>query len=620
MKYLFLSILFFIGLSTKAQIIYVSPNGIDAANGSQDKPIKSLRRAFDLSKEAKDKNVTIKVASGKYLIDETLQLTSQYSRPVDKGISVVGDENNPPVFYGGIKLEPKLEKASGNWILHIPASNTTALSLTINGNLVPIASTHKEPFFNITNLEYSKLKDSSIVKITIPDSLNQILKKTPKDQWKNLYANFYVRWTNVIAKVIDYSYSESYVKIKIGKIPNHLLINKKSRFKILNITDELQKGDWYYKNSETIVYKPKDSDKISSAEIYYSTVDKLITVEGNPNNYVNGISFSNLIFDTAGKKMNSNGFFSHQAAEELEAVIELNYAKNISFNNIQIRNVLTNAIWFNKLNENNSLKNSIIQNNGAGSIKVGDKSNKSEDLSSKIVIENCLVENGGIVYPSAPAIIVLQAKNSIIKHNEIRNYGYTGISIGMRHSPLGFPVNNYVGYNSIDNIGRGELDDMAGIYTLGGSDSTTIYNNVITNVKALNYGGHGLYTDEGSKDIILKNNLVLNCSHAGYHTNIGYGIQFINNYLVNNSVGLESWHFGNGSLVASKNLLLNNLIPENEEWQKILKSSSNNNTIINDSSLKVNSLKSFTNVVNNDFKLNSKGIDKIDFNNVGVLK
>ena len=306
MKNLVFAVLIFFTFSASAQIIYVNPKGTNKAAGTENNPINSLAQAFTLARKIKDKNVTIKVASGKYLIDETLQLTSQYSRSVDKGISVVGDENNPPVFYGGIKLEPKLEKASGNWILHIPASNTTALSLTINGNLVPIASTHKEPFFNITNLEYSKLKDSSIVKITIPDSLNQILKKTPKDQWKNLYANFYVKWTNVIAKVIDYSYSESYVKIKIGKIPNHLLINKKSRFKILNITDELQKGDWYYKDSETIVYKPKDSDKISSAEIYYSTVDKLITVEGNPNNYVNGISFSNLIFDTAGKKMNSN--------------------------------------------------------------------------------------------------------------------------------------------------------------------------------------------------------------------------------------------------------------------------------------------------------------------------
>ena len=620
MKNLVFAVLIFFTFSASAQIIYVNPKGTDKAAGTENDPTNSLAQAFTFARKIKDKKVIIKVASGNYFVNETLRLTPQDSRSTSSDISVIGDKNNPPVFYGGIKLKAQIDKTTGNWILPVPANKSTALALTINNNLVPIVSTGSNKFYNVGKVDYIKQNDSSLVKIAIPNDLNQTLKDLPKEQWANLYANFYVKWTNVIAKIIDYSYAGAYFQIKVGKIPNHLLIDQKSRYRILNGADKLEKGDWYYKNESTIVYKPRDSDKIEKDDVYYPLLNRFLSIDGGEIKTVDNYYFSNIIFNTGGKKMNGNGFFSHQAAEELEAVIELNYTKNITFDNIQIRNVLSNAIWIKKMNENDRFVNSIVANNGAGSVKVGNAGSKENELTNKVFIENNKIYNGGLIYQSAPGIIILQAKNTTVKNNDIENYGYTGISIGMRHSPLGFPVNNYVGYNSIDNIGRGELDDMAGIYTLGGSDSTTIYNNVITNVKALNYGGHGLYSDGGSKDIILKNNLVFNCSHAGYHANTGYGLQFINNYLINNSVGLESWHFGNGSLVASKNLLLNNLIPENEEWQKILKSSSNNNTIINDFSLKVNSLNSFTNVVNNEFNLKSKGIDKIDFNNVGVLK
>jgi parallel beta-helix repeat protein len=163
---------------------------------------------------------------------------------------------------------------------------------------------------------------------------------------------------------------------------------------------------------------------------------------------------------------------------------------------------------------------------GAGSVKLENNTMGSS------VADN-VIESGGRIFASACGIWGGQTGENRIEHNRIRDFYYTGISLGW---DWGFADTaarkNLVAYNDISDIGQGMLSDMGGIYVLGKQPFSIILNNRIRNVDARGYGGWGIYLDEGSTGWTVQDNQVVNTKTGGFHIHYGGDNMIRNNVFV----------------------------------------------------------------------------------------
>ncbi|MBL9179916.1 MAG: right-handed parallel beta-helix repeat-containing protein [Verrucomicrobiaceae bacterium] len=464
------------------------------------------------------KPVRIIVEDGIHPLMETITLGKDDSQVTWSGKNAV--------FMAGKAVTGWQKADGGMWKAVLPDKAWKFEQLWINGRRATLARTPNKGFHHITEAVgagvFPDLKENmNFHAFSIAQGQFDMLKAIPQAERDDVLLTVTHAWAVGQCRIKALNDDALAVQIKGRSRYPFVEFEPDQRWWAENFRAALDApGEWFLDKAKgEVLCLPLPGEDMTKAEVIAPVVDKFIIMKGAHDVRFEGISFqySNHLYP-------ADGLHDGQAATTSDGAIEIEDSHGIHFENCEIAHTGLHAIWFKNGCADSTVKHCHLHDLGGGGVYVGETRRPEEErVNHHIVIDDCIIQHGGRLHPSACGVVFTHTQFCTVTHCDIGDFFYTGVSAGWNWgygdtaSCATLVVNNH-----IHHLGWAYLSDMGGFYGLGTSPGTVVRGNHVHDVAAHRYGGWGLYNDEGSSTVLMENNLVHDTWNAGFHQHYGY--------------------------------------------------------------------------------------------------
>ncbi len=473
------------------------------------------------------KPVRVVVAEGEYALTETINLGKD-----DSQITWEAAPGARPVFTGGRAITRWQKADKGLWKAVLPDKGWKFEQLWINGRRATLARSPNKGYFNIAEScgagVFADVKNPEFEAFTLYPQHHALLRGIPAEERDQVLITVTHAWAVGQCRIQALDDETNSVRIKGRSRYPFVTYEPDQRFWLENFRAGLDEaGEWFLDRAKgELFYHPLLGEDMTKAEVIAPVVEKFVVIKG-----ARDIAFKGIRFLHAQYLYPVNGLHDGQAAASVDGCIEVENSSGIRFENCEVGHTGLHAIYFKNGCSDSAVVHCLLHDLGGGGVRIAETTKPEEErLCHDIAVEDCIIRHAGRLHPSACGVLITHGRNCTVRHCDIGDLYYTGVSIGWNWGygeSLG--RENRVENCHIHHLGWAYLSDMGGFYGLGNAPGTVIKGNHVHDIASHRYGGWGLYTDEGSGDVLFENNLVHDTSEAGFHQHYGYANRIKNN-------------------------------------------------------------------------------------------
>ena len=232
---------------------------------------------------------------------------------------------------------------------------------------------------------------------------------------------------------------------------------------------------------ERLLYAPVDPGAAPGSTVV-PRLTELVRADAAHDVTLDSLTFQHAGIDFSGC-FRQNSFCEFQsAAHQSSAALHWKNAERLALLNLTVRHTGGYGLWFDTGTRDSTVSASHFHDLGGGGVRM--------TAAHNISLADSVLEDGGLIWRSASAVLMQTANVSLVTHNLIRKFYYTGISVGWSWGFASTPnFGSVISANEIHTIGQGELSDLGCIYHLGIDPGTIIEDNSCHDVVSYNYGG-----------------------------------------------------------------------------------------------------------------------------------